>query len=180
MWEVIMPRTKKPAGHAVDRRNGRQAELKVLPDGQLAKPEMPEHLCVEAVTQWDAYWDSAAAGVQTPADRGVVLRWVDAVDRYLRTLGEADQRPLVEGSTGQLVENPLYKIAAAALATIERCEKQLGIGALNRAGLGIAVINEQRSLAEMNSRYGGDVDGRDDSSAQEEDPRLTVIDGDAL
>ena len=146
----------------------------------MAKPDPPEKLCPEAVQQWDAYWESAAAGVQTPADRGVVLRWIDAVDRYLRTLGEADKRPLVKGSTGQQVVNPLYKIAQDALATVERAEKQLGIGALNRAGLGIAVIAEQRSLADMNSRYGGAVDGGTDETQVEEDPRLTVIDGDAI
>lgn len=176
-----MPRTKKPAGQAVDPRNGRRADLKGLPGGQLAKPAPPGNLCDEATAQWDAYWESTAAGVQTPADRGVVLRWIDAVDRYLRTLGEADKRPTVTGSTGQLVVNPLYKIAQDALATVERAEKQLGIGALNRAGLGIAVINEQRSLQDMNSRYGGGADGGDDNPAEaEEDPRLTIIDGDAI
>lgn len=168
-----MPRTKKPAGQAVDRRNGRRADLK--PAGQLERPDPPEHLCDEARLQWEAYWEDTAASVQTPADRGVVLRWIDAVDRYLRTIGEADQEPLVTGSTGQLVENPLYKIADRALATVERAEKQLGIGALNRAGLGIAVIAEQRSLADMNARYGGG--GGDDDQAPEADPRLQVIEG---
>ncbi len=176
-----MPRTKKPAGQAVDRRNGRRADLGVVPGGEINKPDPPENLCAEARAQWDAYWVSPAAGIQTEADRGVVLRWIDAVDRYLRTLGEADKRPIVKGSTGQPIENPLYKIAAAALATIERCEKQIGVGALNRAGLGIAVIAEQRSLQDMNSRYGGGVDGgTDDETPDEEDPRFTVIDGDAL
>jgi P27 family predicted phage terminase small subunit len=165
-----LPRTKKPAGHAVDRRNGRRADL--LPVAPLPRPDLPAGLCDEARAQWEAYWDDAAALVQTSADRGVVLRWVDAVDRYLRTIGDADKEPLVRGSTGQLVENPLYKIADRALSTIERCEKQLGIGALHRAGLGIAVIAERRSLADMNSRYGGDDDRDDDA-----DPRLTVIDG---
>lgn len=144
----------------------------------MAKPDPPVSLCDEARSQWDAYWDSPAAGIQTAADRGVVLRWIDAVDRYLRTLGEADRRPMVKGSTGQQVVNPLYKIAQDALATVERAEKQLGIGALNRAGLGIAVINEQRSLQEMNAGYGGGVDGGDQPS-EEEDPRFVVIDGDA-
>lgn len=174
-----MPRTKKPAGQAVDKRNGRRTDLAVAPGGQLARPELPENLCVEARSQWDAYWLDAAAQVQTPADRGVVLRWIDAVNRYLRLLGEADLQPVVEGSTGQSVENPLYKIADRALATIERAEKQLGIGALNRAGLGIAVIAEQRSLYDMNSAYGGDAGGGDNHPSEaEEDPRLQVIDGD--
>jgi hypothetical protein len=175
-----VPRTAKPAGQAVDPRNGRRADLGVVAGGGLERPAPPENLCPEAVTQWEAYWESPAAGIQTAADRGVVLRWIDAVDRYLRTMGEADKRPLVKGSTGQSVENPLYKIAGQALVTIERCEKQMGIGALNRAGLGIAVITERRSLHEMNSRYGGGADGRDHRPPEaEEDPRLTVIDGDA-
>lgn len=173
-----MPRTAKPAGQAVDRRNGRRADLGVVPTSEVVKPDPPKNLCPEAVSQWDAYWESTAASVQTPADRGVVLRWIDAVDRYLRTLGDADKRPIVKGSTGQPIENPLYKIAAVALATVERAEKQLGIGALNRAGLGIAVIAEARSLQDMNSKYGGDVGGSTDQTPdEEEDPRLTVIDG---
>lgn len=172
-----MPRTAKPAGQAVDRRNGRRADLGLAPSGEVAKPDPPKDLCPEAVSQWDAYWSSQASQIQTAADRGVVLRWIDAVDRYLRTLGDADKRPIVKGSTGQPIENPLYKIAAAALATVERAEKQMGIGALNRAGLGIAVLTEQRSLQDMNSRYGGGVDGGTDEAPAEEDPRFTVIDG---
>lgn len=153
-------------------------DLTVHAGQAVERPDAPESLCPEARSQWDAYWDSPAAGIQTAADRGVVLRWIDAVDRYLRTLGEADRRPMVKGSTGQQVVNPLYKIAQDALSTVERAEKQLGIGALNRAGLGIAVINEQRSLQEMNAGYGGGVDGGDQPT-EEEDPRFVVIDGEA-
>jgi P27 family predicted phage terminase small subunit len=149
----------------------------VRPAGEFVRPVPPETLCEEARAQWDAYWTDAASAVQTAADRGVVLRWVDAVDRYLRTLGEADKQPLVEGSTGQQVENPLYKIADRALQTLERAERQLGIGALNRAGLGIAVIAEARSLQDMNSRYGGGDVGDDRTPQAEEDPRLQVIEG---
>lgn len=169
-----MPRTKKPAGTTVDKRNGRKADLQPV-DG-VERPEPPEHLCPEALAQWDAFWSDAAATVHTSADRGVVLRWVDAVDRYLRTIGEADKEPLLEGSTGQMVENPLYKIADKALGTIERCERQMGVGALNRAGLGIAVITEQKSLQDMNARYGGDVDDSDEAE-EEQDPRLQVVKG---
>lgn len=171
-----MPRTKKPAGTAVDKRNGRRADVVGGKVANLAKPRRPPGLCPEAVRQWDRYWESNSAMVQTHGDRGVVMRWIDAVDRYLRTIGEADKRPLVLGSQDQEVENPLYKIADKALGTIERCEKQLGIGALNRAGLGIAVITEARSLADMNSKYGEDDDVSSDDSEEDEDPR-TVIEG---
>jgi P27 family predicted phage terminase small subunit len=153
-----VPRTKKPAGTTVDRRNGRRAELAAVPGGRI---EAPEGLSVEAITLWNAYWDDAASTVQTPADRGVLLRWVTEYDRYLRLIAEADQRPLMRGSQGQEVANPLYKLADRALAAAERAEKQLGVGALNRSALGIAVIAEQRSLADMNARYGGGHDDGD-------------------
>jgi P27 family predicted phage terminase small subunit len=149
-----MPRTKKPAGTAADPRNGRRAGLALTPIAG-GRIDPPEGLSGQAVAMWDAYWADAVSSVQTPADCGVLTRWVTEYDRYLRTVAEADLEPLVRGSTGQQVENPLYKIAYRALDAAERCERQMGIGPLHRSNLGIAVISEQKSLQDMNSRYGG-------------------------
>lgn len=148
----MMPRTKKPAGTAVDPRNGRRADLTVVMG---ARFDPPDGLCGEALAAWDAYWSDGVASVQTPVDRAVLLRWVREMDRYLRLSAEADRQPSVRGSQGQPVENPLYGTAYKALAAVQACEKQMGMGALNRSALGIAVITERRSLADMNARYGG-------------------------
>lgn len=162
-----MPRTKKPAGTAVDPRNGRRAGLTPVAGGRF---EAPDGLSEQASVLWEAYWDDTVSTVQTPVDRGVLTRWITEYDRYLRTVAEADARPLVLGSTGQQVENPLYKIAYRALDAAERCERQMGVGPLYRSNLGIAVITEQKSLQQMNSQYGGgDVD-RDPASYP--DPRI--------
>jgi P27 family predicted phage terminase small subunit len=172
-----VPRTKKPAGTAVDRRNGRKVtELRPVEGGKI---DAPAGLSADVLVLWDAYWDDAASGVQTPADRGVLLRWITEYDRYLRLIAEADKQPLVFGSQGQSVANPLYKLADRALAAAERCEKQMGVGALNRSNLGIAVISEQKSLAQMNAKYGGgDADGSPTAPPQSRpDPR--VIEGTA-
>lgn len=164
-----MPRTKRPAGTTVDRRNGRRADLTPVAGGRL---DPPPGLSQPALELWGAYWDDSVSGVQTPVDRGVLTRWITEYDRYLRTIAEADKCPLVRGSTGQQVENPLYKIAYRALDAAERCERQMGVGPLHRSALGIAVITEQRSLADMNARYGGgDVD-IDASSPARPDPRV--------
>jgi len=152
-----MPRTKKPAGTAIDPRNGRRADLTVLVG---ARFDPPEGLCDEALGAWDAYWSDGVASVQTPVDRAVLSRWVREMDRYLRLSAEADKQPSVRGSQGQPVENPLYGTAYKALAAVQACEKQMGMGALNRSALGIAVITERRSLADMNSKYGGSGDDR--------------------
>jgi hypothetical protein len=106
----------------------------------------------------------------------VLLRWVDALDRYVRATAEADREPLVAGSTGQMAPNPLHRIAEQALKTTEAAEKQLGIGGLNAAALGLAAISERRSLAEMNARYTGTNGPEGSGRGDDEDPRLTVID----
>lgn len=168
-----MPRPKKTAGTAVDRRNGqRLVDVGPAPDG-VQKVDPPDHICESARAAWDDFWADRPALLLTPSSRVVLLRWVDALDRYLRTSAEADQQPLVEGSQGQLVVNPLYKIAQLALSTVTDCERQLGIGGLNAANLGLAAISEKRSLQEMNARYGGDPRGGD-QGADEDDPRKTI------
>jgi P27 family predicted phage terminase small subunit len=165
-----MPRTKKPAGTAVRPYNGRRAELVPVQGGRF---DPPASLSEQALALWDLYWQDTVATVATVVDQGLLTRWITEYDRYLRTVGEADQQPIVEGSTGQAVENPLYKIAYRALDAAERCERQLGIGPLHRSNLGIAVITERKSLADMNARYGGaDADG---SAAEEPTPDPRVI-----
>jgi hypothetical protein len=169
-----MPRAKKIAGTAVDKRNGQRADLGIVPGLKVARFDPPADLCPEAVAAWEAFWSDRQALLLTPSAKVVLLRWVDALDRYFRTLGEADADPMSTGSMGQEILNPLYKLAEQARATVETCERQLGIGGLNAASLGIAAITEARSLREMNARYGGADDNRDSIP----DPRrLKVVQG---
>lgn len=166
-----MPRAKKPAGTAVDGRNGQRA-LDVVAGSAIKKFPPPRGISPPARKAWNAYWEDRPSALLTPAARVVLIRWIDALDRYLRTISAADEQPLVRGSQGQDVINPLYKIAEQALSVVERAERQLGIGGLNAASLGLAAITERRSLADMNARYAEDED-------DEADPRLQVIQGHA-
>jgi phage terminase small subunit len=138
-----------------------------------ARFDPPPGLCDQAVQQWDAYWADPVSKVQTVADRNLLERWISNVDRYWRLIGEADKKPTTRNSQGT-VANPLYAVALKVEASIKVDEAQLGVGPKNRAALGIAVLTEQRSLADMNTRYGGDVGDSDEASG---DPRLTVIEG---
>lgn len=169
-----MPRTRKPAGTAVDPRNGRRAELQLVVGERF---DAPDGLSDPALAMWNAYWDDTVASVVTVVDRALLVRWVTEYDRYLRTVATADLNPLVEGSQGQMVENPLYKIAYRALEAAERLERQLGIGPLHRSNLGIAVVTERRSLADMNARYGGGHGGDDNAGETPkpvQDPRRVI------
>jgi len=119
---------------------------------------------LETRRAWAALWADPVASALTPVDRPVLLRWADAVDRASRSLELADADPIATGSMGQEVESPYYGIADKAIRVAERCEAQLGVGALNRARLGIAILSERASLADLNERImssGGD-DGDDD------------------
>lgn len=168
MGEDPLPRTKKPAGQAVDPRNGRRAELVAVTGARLDLPDPPPKVewCQAAVQAWERYWDDSVAQALTPADEVLVLRWFEALNRYLLMIRTADQRPMSVGSQGQEVLNPMYKAAELALRTVEACERQIGIGPANRASLGIAMLTEQRSLADLNQQFrgvtGADVDDEPD------------------
>jgi len=154
-----MPRTKKAAGQAVDRRNGRRAELQLGGEG-LARFELPLRRpawLAEVREVWDVAWSDPICQAWTAGDRPILLRWIDSVDRAARALRRADRRPVVPGSTGQLTEHPSYATAARAIATAEKCEAQLGFGALNREKLGFTIGAARKSLLELNEAFMGEA-----------------------
>lgn len=163
-----MPRTKRAAGAVADRRNGRRAELTAVAGSRLDLPEPPPGVtwCPAAVQAWERYWTDPVTAALTPADEVLVLRWLDALNRYLLLSRQADLSPLVAGSQDQDVLNPLYRAAEMALRTTEACERQLGIGPAHRASLGIAILTERRTLGAMNAAYARPEAGDDD-----DDPR---------
>lgn len=165
-----MPRTKKPAGTTADRRNGRRAELVAVAGARLDLPEPPPGVewSDDTIQAWDRYWNDAVSQALTPADGVLVLRWLEALNRYLLMSRTADRSPMSIGSQGQDVLNPMYKAAEIALRTVEACEKQIGIGPANRASLGIAMLTEQKSLADLNSAFREVTSGSDQD---EPDPR---------
>jgi hypothetical protein len=169
-----MPRTKKAAGTAVDRRNGRRNEIA---GSSLAKFALPKRTVgvdpetgaaknvpwrLETRKAWSALWSDPVAQTLTPVDRPVLLRWADAIDRAQRHLELGDADPIAHGSMGQEVESPHYGIADKAVKVAQACEAQLGVGALNRARLGIAILAERESLDALNARVMGYGGGDDD------------------
>lgn len=153
-----MSRTMKAAGTAVDKRNGRRAEVAASSLAKFALPRRPDGKPRHAESRkaWAAFWaDDSLSGVLRPVDRPVLVRWVDAVDRALFALEGADADPVVPGHAGQPVENPLYGVADKAVKVAQACEAQLGVGALNRARLGIAILAERESMDALNARIAG-------------------------
>lgn len=156
-----MPRAKKLPGQAVDRRNGQQAALPVVALERFGLPRRSDGLKYDVRTQrmWRALWDdSRLSSVLAPVDRELVIRWAQSVDDWIKAVERARADPVTTGSMGQEVASPFYSIASQALAVAERCEAQLGIGALNRARLGIAILAEAKGLADLSDGYPGDAE----------------------
>jgi P27 family predicted phage terminase small subunit len=163
-----VPRAKKPAGTAVDRRNGERSALPAVALARFSLPRRSDGLKYDLRTQrmWRALWDDERlASVLSPVDRELVIRWAQSVDDWIKAVEAARESPISKGSMGQEVASPHYAIAAQALAAAERCEAQIGVGALNRARLGIAILAEQASLASLAGQFPG-------GGGDERDPRL--------
>jgi hypothetical protein len=111
---------------------------------------------------WDGAWSDPIAQAWTAADRPILLRWIDAIDRATRCLRRADRKPIVLGGNMQVTEHPSYATAAKAIAIAERCEQQLGFGALNREKLGFTIASARKSLGDLNRELAGGDDARDD------------------
>jgi hypothetical protein len=165
-----MPPPKKALGRAVDRRNGQQGPSgAAVPLRRFALPRRSDGLDYDLRTRrmWKALFDDVAlSSVLSPVDRELVVRWAQSVDDWLKALGKARAKPISTGSMGQEVASPHFAIAAQAMGVVEKCEAQIGVGALNRARLGIAILAERASLADLAGRFDGGGTG------DEPDPRL--------
>jgi P27 family predicted phage terminase small subunit len=169
---------RKPPGTAVDSRNGQKADLSLV-QGERSPFyfEPPKPIGPEAMRQWNDYWADPVSLLATAADRSLLIRWIENVDRYLTIMRAADQNPITRGSTHNDVANPLYTLGTRLEGEITKAEAQLGIGPKNRAALGIAVLSERRSLADLNHEYEDEPEGGEGGS--DEDPRLKIISGQA-
>jgi hypothetical protein len=169
---AAVPRTKKPAGQAVDRRNGRRTEIAAavrLRRFGLPKREDGEPWRLETRKAWAAMWKDPVSGLLSVADRPILLRWAGALHRAEWAYGRADAEPLVEGSQGQRVRNPMYDVGDAQIKIAQGCEQQVGIGSLNRARLGLTFTSAQKSLEELNAMLTG---GAGEDEDDDDDPRL--------
>ena len=160
-------RPKKAFGTAVDQRNGTQ--MRNFLNASVVEYFKPtEEVTTETAKKaWEAYWQDQQACLLTPSSKHMLERWVAALDRYEKFIAEADGQPTVIGSTGQPIANALYKIAYQALATAERLERQLGMGPLNAASLGLAAMQERQGMEEINKA----INDIDDDDIDFEDPR---------
>lgn len=143
-----MPPRKTP-----DRRQGKAGttrDLQVIPGNRPAAPDMPAGLGKPTQARWDAFWSTDLSRAIVSSDHPVIERLFIYYDEWERAMRGYRKERVVVGSTGQPTMSPLFKVAQSLEAQIEALERQLGIGAKNRADLGIATGNAALTIAELN------------------------------
>jgi hypothetical protein len=127
-----------------------------------------------------AFWQSSVAQAQEPVDLIVAQRWIVALDEWAKAIEVMRDDPLVSGSMGQLVLNPMAKWAASREAELHRLEQQLGIGLRHRSDLGVAVGNARLTAHDLIQRMQELAEGAtdDDTSTEDEEDILAEFDED--
>lgn len=142
-----------------------------------APPSAPANLLKTTRDRWVAYWSSPVAGLADPVSDLPALerlyRLYDDLERSHRAVRATGH--MVEGSKGQTVMNPLLRHMQTEMAEIRQLEDRFGLSPRARLGLNFTLGQTAKTLADLNSEFGGEGDDEDD------DPRLDeAIPGEVL
>lgn len=130
--------------------------LSLVPHNQPV-PEPPRGLRKSAKDAWTAFWSSPmAALIEVESDMDAIKDWAYCISERDRLRPLLRKEPLVIGSTGQLVANPLEKIINQYTRQIDRYREQFGMTPLSRMRLGIAVGEAADTLSDLYASLGDD------------------------
>lgn len=169
-----MPQPKKPAERRQRAKDGHHegdVGLVVVPLDQAAlSPDPPKQWLARSKEQWADFWVSPLAQLVLPVDVPAVERLFSAYDRLARAEAIYRKQPVVAGSMGQQVLNPMAGEMHALAKEITTLEDRLGVTPLARLKLGVKFGEARQALADS-------WDVSDELDA-DDDPRLRAVDVD--
>jgi hypothetical protein len=121
-------------------------------------PTPPKGLTKTAVAIWREFWRSPLGNAVDPQGDGPALRrWITLVsnrDAILASFGpgDFDLSPMVLGSTGNLVLNPMLRLEERLSREIMMYEDRFGMTPLARMRLGVAIGQAHESMDAMRKR----------------------------
>jgi len=113
------------------------------------RPPAPRGLGPEASKAWRDIWSAPVAGAWSPAELPVLLRWVRGFDDWTVLRAKVLADPLVAGSHGQPVLNPLASRVQALEANLHALEDRLGMSPLARFRLNIAAVRAEEGKSKL-------------------------------
>lgn len=155
---------QKPVDSLAFRRGGRGGQainLTKLAGHASEVPLPPKGITRTARESWKAFWRSdVAALVNLDADLTALRRWVECLSEREHVCAELAKKPVVEGSMGQDVLNPLASYMQKLTAEIARYEDRFGMTPKSRMQLGVTFKQYRDAVA-------GDGDGDDGEEIEE-------------
>lgn len=120
--------------------------------------------------EWDVLWKLPQAGVVQTSDEPALRRLFALKDDRERAMRAYRKSPVVKGSTGQPIINPLAKMAAQWDGEILQLEDRFGLNPLARIKVGLGLGEVSKTLEELSrAAYGNDED--------EDDPAALLLAG---
>lgn len=150
---------QKLASLRIDQRpqRARSGTSAVVRDTSRPIPIPPVGLRKSAKDAWLAFWRSPMATlVQDESDMDALRDWAFCISERDRIQPLVRKTPLVPGSMGQMVLNPLAALVKDYTRRIDRYREQFGMTPLSRMRLGIAVGEAHDVLSDLAASLGPD------------------------
>lgn len=134
-----------------NRRGGRGRGLSVVTrDDTFKPPSVPAGISTPGKKAWEAFWRSdVSAAVDIDADSTELNHWVRCVDERERLWVIVKKAPLVKGSHGQLMANPLSRRIRDLTQDIDRISDRFGMNPMARFRLQFTVSEAGKSANEL-------------------------------
>ena len=162
------PQPKHPATR--QRRNATESGLTVVAGGRMEPPD-PDRSWLKAQREsWVAFWSSPIGAAMGPTDVPAAERLWHLRDQWERARRVVARSPIVEGSMGQPVENPLARRMDRIAGEIRQLEDRFGLSPSARARLNVDIGDAVRSVDDITRRY---------AAADDDDDALRIVDVDA-
>lgn len=164
-----MPRAPKAESRRQNRANQR-SDLVLHADAETTVPPFPDGLSEELRESWEGYWSSPIANATEQGSKlKIVTRLWQLYDLREKHYLLYRNNPLVKGSTGQPVINPLGKQMQALDSQILQMEDRLGLNPKAQLYLGVQWAQGQHQLMDLAERTFSAQTPKD-----EEDPRALL------
>lgn len=163
-------RQKSPA-LLQNQRGGRGRVFEVVTRGTRKAPPAPKGITPQARKVWREFWSTWISDAVNYEAHGERLRWwIHCVDERWRLEKLVTATPLVKGSHGQLMLNPLQRRIDRLTRDIERAEEAYGMTPLATWRMQLTATEAKRSANDLRRELMTPVSRTDDG----------VIDLDAL
>lgn len=141
---------QKSPDSLIFQRGGRTRKLEVVAETTRPVPEPPQNLSQYAADVWNDYWSSSLSFAVNYEAHGERLRhWIRCVDERERLWPLLLAEPVVAGSMGQPVINPLVRRVEGLTRDIEKAEDAYGMTPLAAWRMQLTVTEAQRSANDL-------------------------------